>query len=115
MWKKKTYHFSPSAVTTYIHTYIALYSLISYQMTHEVHRKYISDRNKYITLLSFFFLAYRCDSFIVDLRHSYAVRNMNEIPVLVLLGELSNKTCTATEVHDERISPILHLLFALSE
>ena len=81
-------------------------------MTHEVHTKYISDRDKYITLL---FLAYRCDSFIVDLRHSFAVRNMNEIAVLVLSGELGKKTCTATEVHDERISPILHLLFALSE
>ena len=75
-------------------------------------QKYISDKNKYRTLL---FYAYRCNSFIADLRHAFAVRNINEIPVLVLSSELSNKTYTATEVNDERISPILDLLFALSE
>ena len=31
-------------------------------------------------------------SFIVDLRHKFTVRNMNEIPVLVQSSELSNRT-----------------------
>ena len=101
-----------SYIHTYIHTYIALYSLTSYQMTHEVHTK-IHKRQKQIQNITFY--AYRCNSFIADLRHTFAVRNMNEMPVLVLSSELSNKTCTATEVNDERTSPILHLLFALSE
>ena len=61
------------------------------------------------------FYAYRCNSFIVDLRHTFAVRDMNEIPVFVQSSELSNRTCPATQVYDERLSPILHLLFALPE
>ena len=35
---------------------------------------------------------YRCNSFIVDLRHKFTVRNMNEIPVFVQSSELSNIT-----------------------
>ena len=35
---------------------------------------------------------YRCNSFIVDLRHKFTVRNMNEIPVFVQSSELSNRT-----------------------
>ena len=35
---------------------------------------------------------YRCHSFIVDLRHKFTVRNMNEIPVFVQSSELSNRT-----------------------
>ena len=35
---------------------------------------------------------YRCNSFIVDLRHQFTVRNMNEIPVFVQSSELSNIT-----------------------
>ena len=31
---------------------------------------------------------YRCNSFIVDLRHKFTVRNMNEIPVFVQSSEL---------------------------
>ena len=34
---------------------------------------------------------YRCNSFIVDLRHKFTVRNMNEIPVFVQSSELSNR------------------------
>ena len=33
---------------------------------------------------------YRCNSFIVDIRHKFTVRNMNEIPVFVQSSELSN-------------------------
>ena len=35
---------------------------------------------------------YRCNSFIVDLRHKFTVRNMNGIPVFVQSSELSNRT-----------------------
>ena len=35
---------------------------------------------------------YRCNSFIVDLRHKFTVRNMNEIPVFIKSSELSNIT-----------------------
>ena len=35
---------------------------------------------------------YGCNSFIVDLRHKFTVRNMNEIPVFVQSSELSNRT-----------------------
>ena len=35
---------------------------------------------------------YRSNSFIVDLRHKFTVRNMNEIPVFVQSSELSNIT-----------------------
>ena len=37
-------------------------------------------------------LRYRCNSFIVDLRHKFAVRNINEIHVFVQSSELSNRT-----------------------
>ena len=36
--------------------------------------------------------SYRYNSFIVDLRHKFTVRNINEIPVLVQSSELSNIT-----------------------
>ena len=75
-------------------------------MTHEIHTE-IHKRQK--TKQNMTFYAYRCNSFVADLRHTFAIRNMNEIPVLVQSGELSNKTCPAMEVYDERISPILHL------
>ena len=35
---------------------------------------------------------YRCNSFIVDLRHKFTVKNMNEIHVFVQSSELSNRT-----------------------
>ena len=35
---------------------------------------------------------YRCNSFIVDLRHKFTVRNVNEIPVFVQSSELGNIT-----------------------
>ena len=35
---------------------------------------------------------YRSNSFIVDLRHKFTVRNMNEIPVFVQSIELNNRT-----------------------
>ena len=35
---------------------------------------------------------YRCNSFIVDLRHKFTVRNMNEILVFVQSSKLSNIT-----------------------
>ena len=35
---------------------------------------------------------YRRNSFIVDLRHKFTIRNMNEKPVFVQSSELSNKT-----------------------
>ena len=35
---------------------------------------------------------YRSNSFIVDLRHKFTVRNMNEIPVFVQSSESSNRT-----------------------
>ena len=37
-------------------------------------------------------IQYRCNSFIVDLRHKFTVRNMNGIPVFVQSSELSNIT-----------------------
>ena len=83
-------------------------------MTNEVHTK-IHKRQKTKQIQNMTFYAYRCNSFIVDLRHTFAVRNMNEIPVFVQSSKLSNETRSAAEVYGERISPILHLLFALSE
>ena len=38
------------------------------------------------------YILYRCNSFIVDLRHKFTVRNMNDIPVFVQYSELSNRT-----------------------
>ena len=35
-------------------------------------------------------LCYRCNSFIVDLRHKFTIRNMNEIHVFVQSSEISN-------------------------
>ena len=72
-------------------------------------QKYISDKKT--NSEHDFLCLYLCNSFIVDLRHTFAVRNMNEIPAPVQSSELSNKTCPATEVYAERVSPILHLLF----
>ena len=40
---------------------------------------------------------YRCNSFVVDLRHKFTVRIMNEIPVFVQSSELSNRTCQLRE------------------
>ena len=37
-------------------------------------------------------LNYRCNSFVVDLRHKLTVRSMNEIPVSVQSCELNNRT-----------------------
>ena len=37
-------------------------------------------------------MSYRCNSFIVDLRHKFTVRNMNEILVFVQSSELSKRT-----------------------
>ena len=46
---------------------------------------------KSVIILSFIF-TYRCNSFIVDLRHKFTIRNMNEIPVFVQSSELNNIT-----------------------
>ena len=54
---------------------------------------------------------YRCNSFIVDLRHKFTVVNMNEIPVFVRSSELGNRTWPATCVYDGGISPIFHSYF----
>ena len=40
----------------------------------------------------FAFVRYRSNSFIVDLRHKFTVRNMNEIHAFVQSSELSNRT-----------------------
>ena len=45
------------------------------------------EKNRSLTCLK-----YRCNSFIVDLRHKFTVRNTNGIPVSVQSSELSNKT-----------------------
>ena len=37
-------------------------------------------------------IVYRCNSFVVDLRHKFTVKIMNEIPVFVQSSELSNRT-----------------------
>ena len=50
------------------------------------------DPYLHININKDFGIAYRCNSFIVDLRHKFTVRNMNEIPVFVQSSELSNIT-----------------------
>ena len=54
---------------------------------------------------------YRCNSFIVDLRHKFTVGNMNEIPVFVRSSELGDRTWPVTWVYDGGISPIFHSYF----
>ena len=53
---------------------------------------------------------YRCNSFIVDLRHKFTVGNMNEIPVFVRSSELGNRTWPVTWVYDGGISPIFTVI-----